>query len=233
MKKFWNNNRFIIAIALSLVVIFAIGGIYSNHMIEHRAEELAVDETRYYDAVVLVDLQYNFDIDTLGQKTYIATFTYENNTYEVYLDNTFTYVEMLSGDPLDLIVMSAVKHHAETEEILQNVAYIASYDNTSRTVVIDTEGFHGVISLEITLNATLDGISNYTVTSHETYNSEYNSFYSGGPVPEIENYVLNQYISNSAIDVDAVAGASEGTLTAMEAATALLTLFMTSLQGGA
>ncbi len=231
MKKFFENHSLIIGIILVFITLFVVGGLYSSHVIEHRVEELTVDEERYYDAVDLLSLEYNFDLETLGSKTYIATFTYEGETYKTYVSNTFCFVEVLEGDSLDFMVYSAVKHHAEQEKLIQNTAYITSYEASTRTLVIEAQGFHDVIVVEMVLNETYDGIVSYVVTSHESYNSEYNGGYTGGAVPSVENQMMDQYMSG-ATEIDTVAGASQGTGDAMIELIALLNLFLDTLEGG-
>jgi hypothetical protein len=233
MKQWFKNNGLILVISLILVAVFAFGGMLSNYVIEQRLEEPEIDEERYYEKVNLTDLEYNFDEETLGRKTYVATFIYEESTYKAFLDNTFTYVEMIEGDTLDLIIFSAVKHHAEQEQLLQNIAYISSYDETSKALVITADGFAGTasISVEFILNDDLDGVASYAVTSSESYTSEYNTFYVEGAVPFVENSMLDQFIAGNAV-IDSVAGASQGTGDAMQELITLLDLFLDSMEGG-
>ena len=233
MKQFFEKNGLILILSAVLVFIFALGNVYSSAVINHREEELIIDEERYYEAVDLIDLEYNFDVATLGQKTYIATFTYEGTTYKTFVDRTFCYVEMIEGEALDLRVMSAVKHHAEQEALLQNTAYITSYDSTTKTLVIDANGFAGEGSISVTFELNDDyGIESYTVTSTESYKSDYNEKYKDGPVPYVENFMIDTYVSTGSVAFDAVAGASEGTGEAMVLVLDLLELFVSSLEGG-
>ncbi len=232
MKKYLSDRKLIIGLWLVLIALFTIGGIYTNKMVESRPEDVTEDAQRYYDEVELLDLEYNFDSETLGTSVYIATFTYEGNTYKTYIDKTFCYVEMIEGEELSLIIMSAVKHHAEEEEILQNIAYLVSYDSTTKTVVLEAEGFAGVINVEAVLNSTLDGVSSYTITSQENYDNEYNTDYAGASAPSVENTMFNQYVNSGNTVVDTVAGASVGTGVAMQELITLLDLFIDSLEGG-
>jgi hypothetical protein len=233
MKQWFKQNGLILTLSLILVFVFAIGGVYTNYVVTQRTEEIIVDEERYYDAVVLTDLEYNFDISTIGNKTYIATFTYEGSTYKTYVDKTFCFVEIIEGESLDLMVYSAVKHHAEQEAMIQNTAYIESFDHATKKLVISANGFAGAgtISIEFTLNDALDAVASYSVTSSESYNSEYNSFYTDGPVPYVENNMMDQYLAGDTT-IDSVAGASEGTGVAMQELITLLDLFLDSLEGG-
>lgn len=231
MKKFFEKNGLILLICVVFVVIFAFGVVYSNYVIEERALGIVVDEERYYDDVKLIDLEYNFDPETLGAKTYIATFTYEDVQYKAYLDHTYTFVEMIEGDALDMMIMSGVKHHAEKEKLIQNTAYLVSYTESTKTLVLEAYGFADIIRCEVVINADLNGIESYTITSVESYASEYNPGYTGGEVPEVENQMMDQYMSG-ATTIDSVAGASEGTGVAMQELITLMTQFMESLEGG-
>ncbi len=233
MKQFFKKSKLIIILSTLLALFFTLGNMYSNFVIENRPTEIIIDEERYYDLVDLVDLEYYFDIDSLGSKTYIATFTYEGQTYKTFVNHTFCYVDMFEGDELDLMIMSAVKHHAEQESLIQNTAYIMSYDESTKTLVIDANGFAGDGSISVTFELDSDyGISSYTVTSSESYKSEYNTLYTGGMVPYVENYMIDEYISQGSVAVDAVAGASEGTGEAMVIILDLMELFIDSLEGG-
>ncbi|MBI9009759.1 MAG: hypothetical protein JEZ05_06995 [Tenericutes bacterium] len=226
------ENKLLYGVILILIVIFAIGGVFTDYVVTQRAEEIIVDEERYYDEVTLTNLEYNFDKDTLGQKTYIATFIYDGLTYKSYVDHTFCFVELIEGEALDLMVHSAVKHHAEQEELLQNTAYIVSYNEATKTLVITADGFagSGSISVEFVLTDEL-AVSSYTVTSSESYKSDYNEGYTDGSVPFVENNMIDQYVAGNAT-IDAVAGASEGTGDAMQELIALLDLFLDSMEGG-
>jgi hypothetical protein len=234
MKKWFEKNGLITGIALILVVVFAVGGFFTDYVVTQRGDEITVDAERYKDAVVLIDLEYNLDSETLGHKAYIVTFTYEGSTYKAFLDNTFTYVEMIEGDSLDLIVLSAVKHHAEQDALLQNKAYIVSYNETTKTLVMAADGFagSGSISIEFILNDDLNAVVSYLVTSNETYKSEYNTKYTDGVVPFVENTFMDLYLDGQVIATDAVAGASEGTGVAMQELITLLDLFLDSMEGG-
>ena len=230
-NKIW-NKRLIIGLWLILIAVFAVGGIYTNKMVDLRLPDATEDAQRYYDEVTLLDLEYNFDPESFGTSPYIATFTYEGNTYKTYIDITFNYVETIEGEELNLIIMSAVKHHAETEALLQNVAQLISYDSSTKTLIMQAQGFAGLIQAEIVLNASEDGIQSYTITSEENYDNEYNTDYAGASVPSVENIMFNQYVSSGDFEIDTVAGASEGTGTAMQELVTLLDLFINTLEGG-
>jgi hypothetical protein len=232
MKKFFKNNGLITLLWFTLAVIFGVGGVYSNYMVEQRPEDVGNDEERYYNAVDLLSLEYNFDLDTIGENVFVATFTYEGNTYKTYVDHTFCYNEMIEGEELDLMVMAAVKHHAEQEAILSNTAYISGYDSTTRTVTLTTTGFAGAINVSVTLNDTFDAVESYLVTSNENYDNDYNSGYSGGAAPVVENTMMDDYLDDYDVNVDTIAGASVGTGEGMIELINVLNLFIQSLSGG-
>lgn len=230
MKKFLNKNGLIIGISLILLVVFILGNIYSSAVINHRAEELIDDQERYNDAVEIISVQYNFDLETLGENVYIVEFTFEEETYTTYVDETFCYVQMVEGEALDLMVMSAVKHHLESEALIESSAYIISYDSTTKTIVMETIGYKGLlIQVEMVLNETLDGIISYSVISAQTYDNPYNEGYLGDPVPVVENEFLEDYMTGN--DFDTVGGATI-TERAVLKLTTLLDLFLDSLEGG-
>lgn len=230
-KNIW-SKKLIIGLWLILIAIFAIGGIYTNKMVDLRLPDVVEDEQRYYDEVTLIDLEYNFNPETFGTSPYIATFTYDGNTYKTFVDIDFFYVEMIEGEELSLIIMSAVKHHAETEALLQNTAQLISYDSSTKTLLMQAQGFAGIIDVEIVLNSNEDGVTSYTITSLENYDNEYNTDYAGASVPSVENTMFNQYVTSGNVTLDTVAGASEGTGVAMQEIVTLLDLFLDSLEGG-
>lgn len=232
MKKFFQDKGLIIGLWSILIIVFVIGGLYTDKMVELRPQNIIEDEQRYYDKVDLLDLEYNFDPETFGTAPYIATFTYEGSTYKTYVDLNFCYEETLEGDELNLIIMAAVKHHAEQEKLLQNTAQLISYDETTRTLVMETKGFVGIIRVEIILNTDLDGAEWVTITSNENYDSEYNVDYAGASAPSVEYRMFNQYLNAGIVDVDSIAGASEGTGIGMQELIILLDLYINTLEGG-
>ncbi|MCK5732183.1 MAG: hypothetical protein KAH13_04130 [Tenericutes bacterium] len=233
MKKFLQEKGLIIVLWLVLIIVFVVGGLYTNKMIESKkAEDIAVLVQRYYDEIDLIDLEYNFDSESFGTSPYIVTFTYEGSTYTTYLNINFNYVSTIEGEEQNLIVMTAVKHHAEQEQLKQNTAHLISYDENTRTLVMITEGFAGIITAEIILNTSLDGAEWVTITSNESYNSEFNIAYAGASAPSVEYRMFNQYLNAGTINVDSIAGASEGTGNGMQELITLLDLYVNTLEGG-
>ncbi len=233
MKKFIQDKGLIIGLWLVVILIFVFGGMYSRYVSSLVAPDEVENEQRYYDKVGLVSLEYNFDFETFTEKPYIATFTYEGETLVSYVDLTFGYVEMITGVEPEGFVLSAVKHHSEQEDILSNLAYLISYDENSKTLVMGAVGFvpAAPIQVEFVLNDSSDGVASYTVTSSENYDNEYNTAYNGGAGPTVENQMIDQYMAGT-YPVDSISGASEGTGIAMQELFALLNLFMDSLEGG-
>ena len=232
MKKYFQDKGLIIVLWLVLIAVFIIGGLYTNKMIELKPQNVIEDEQRYYDEVSLTDLDYNFDPESFGASPYIATFIYEGVTYKTYLDLNFCYVDTLEGTELNLIVMAAVKHHAEQEQLKQNTAQLFSFDDNTRTLVMKTKGFAGIITVEMILNNNLDGVESFTIISNETYSNEYNVAYTGAPAPAAEKTMFNQYLDDGTINIDSIAGASEGTVAGMKELITLLDIYINTLEGG-
>ncbi|XMB72840.1 hypothetical protein RJI07_02760 [Mycoplasmatota bacterium WC30] len=233
MKKFIKDKGLFIGLWLVIILIFAFGGMYSRYVSSLVQPDEIENEQRYYGKVDLISLEYNFDSETFLEKPYIATFTYEQEEFVTYVDLTFCYVEMISGIEPERMVLAAVKHHSEQEEIISNIAYLISYEESTKTLVMGAVGFVTAtpIQVEFTLNDSLDGIVSYTVTSFENYNNEYNTAYDGAAAPAVENQMIEQYMTGT-YPVDTVAGASEGTGAGMQELFALLNLFLDSLEGG-
>ncbi|MBN2540745.1 MAG: FMN-binding protein [Bacilli bacterium] len=109
--------------------------------------------------------------------------------------------------------------------------HFVSYDETTRVLELKTNGFHGYIYVEFTLNDTLDGVASYQIkTSTETYDDSHNDNYTGGPVPSVETSILDQYMADTS-PVDGVAGATETSNSILEMLVAL-DEFIASLNGG-
>lgn len=231
--NFIKKNRLIISLWLILIALFVFGGMYGRYASETMQENKIINEQRYYDLVDLVSIEYNLDPDTFVEKPFIATAVYDGETYQMYLNNEFCFVEMISDHEPSKFIESAIKHHAEQEDMISNRAYFVSYDETTRVLEMEAIGFVGTpIEITIVLNADLDGVESFSVISYENYENEYNSAYTGDAAPAVENQMLNDYISGG-IPVDTVAGASVGTGAAMRDVISMLDMFIDSLNGGA
>lgn len=189
----------------------------------------------------LVEVRYNFDPTTFVASPFIADITYgEGNTAaSVLLSSTFDYVGLVGGGAdLETDLQSAVKSMASQAGTVSSKAYLFSYDAGTRIVLIRAKGYNSNthIQVAVTLNATLDGVESYLVSSSESYDDEINveyGDYTGGPVPAVENNFLGQCQTNATIlPFDAVAGASAGTGPAMHALITLLDAFINDLNGG-
>jgi hypothetical protein len=187
----------------------------------------------------LLEVRYNFDLDTFIASPYIADITYgESDTpASVYLSPTFEYVGLVGGGAdLDADLQTAVGSFAAQNSTLSTKASFISYDAGTRVLVMRAKGYNSSnpIQITITLNETLDGIVSYSVVSEESYDEDENHEYGtyvGGPVPEVENTFMNQYLADGTT-ADAVAGASQGTSPAMAALIALLDGFIDAQNGG-
>ena len=215
-----------------LALLLILGNLLSQHVNMQR--ENVIDNLDISEYVEVTEITYNFNQDTVGNKTYMVTFIFEEETYRIYVDHDFHFVEAIEGPELDALYYSAVKRDLDREQLIQNTAYITNYDSSTNTVTITANGFDGKGS--IVVNFVLDSnndLESYVVTSTETYDVEYNSGYTGNTVPAVENAFIDGYVNSTEIPLfDSVAGASEGTGVAMVEILTLLNQFIASMEGG-
>lgn len=222
----------IIIMWVVMALLLGIGNLLSQHVISQKSDIL--DNVDISEYVEVTDIEYNLNSETVGSKTYIVTFNYENEVFKIYVDHNFHFVETIEGHELEALYYSAVKLDIENQELIQNTAYITSYNSATNTVVITANGFDGTgsIVVDFVLDANYN-LSSYTVNSTETYDAEYNTEYDGGAAPVVENAFIDSFIANDVIpSVDTVAGASEGTGVAMQEVLTLLNQFVDSMKGG-
>jgi len=186
------------------------------------------------NSVLLNSLTYNFDPLTFAEKPYIANVTYgvNNTNIELYLSRSFDYAGLVTGviEPI-AEVKAEIKLLASSNQSISNRAYFVSYDELSRTLIMNTIGYNpsSPIQATIGINGTFDGIESFVISSHESYSES--SGYSGLPVPQVENDLLNEYVTNGTLIIDGVAGATSSS-NAMQRLITLLNLFVDSLNGG-
>jgi len=183
-------------------------------------------------SVTLVSIVANADPATFATSPFIAQITYglNNTPATVYLSAAFDYNGIVGGGTdIDIDSQTALKSLASAAA---PKAYFVSYDAGTGVIVMRSKGYAGMITVTITLNAGKTAVASFVVNSNETYNNEYNSGYTGAVPPAVENTMMNQYITQNTVNVDAVAGASEGTGPAMRALIQLLDSFITDLNGG-
>lgn len=222
----------IIIMWVILILVLLLGNLLSEHVNTQRQDIL--DNVDISEYVEVTEISYNFDLETIGNKTYIVTFIYEEETYKIYVDHNFYYVETIEGHELDALYYSAVKIDIDRDDLIQNTAYITNYDSATNTVTITANGFDGLGSIVVDFIFDINNnIESYVVTSTETYDIEYNSGYNGDTVPAVENAFIDGYINSTQIPLfDSIAGASEGTGEAMVEILTLLNQFIDSIEGG-
>ncbi|MBN2696611.1 MAG: FMN-binding protein [Bacilli bacterium] len=186
--------------------------------------------------ITLNSLDYNFDPATFVDYPFVADVTYGETSTNIvcYLTSDFSYGDLVSGSEApDANTQAAIKAIAGKSTAVSSSSYFVSYDETTRTLVMETKGYVATpIRVTIVVNSTLNGIESYTVVSSESYADEYNDEYTGGQAPAVENNLMDQYLAGS-VEVDAVAGASLKTSPAMQSLIRLLDQFIDQLNGGA
>lgn len=182
--------------------------------------------------VAVLSVTVNTDPLTFGTSPFIASITYglNNTPATVYLSAACDYNGIVGGGAdIDLDSQTALKSLASAKAPR---AYFVSYDSVTGVLVMKTNGYAGTITVTVTLNAEKTAMASFVVSSNETYKNEYNPGYTGGNPPAAENAMMNQYMVENTVNVDAVAGASEGTWPAMKALIQILDGFISDLNGG-
>ncbi len=227
MKAFFQKHGMSSAFILLFVLIFVFGGMYSRYM----TNQIAV-HAENNNVAEITHLEYNFDLATFIESPYIAEITYGDNFSQVilYIGQSFQINGIVSGiEPSsDELVAIQLLLTQEAGKYYNDASFV-SYTPSSRTLVVQTNGFHGLITVTLDFSSDFSGVTYYNVVSHETYYEEHN--YTGGAVPAVENYYMNGFIAGN-INLDAVAGASYGTSPAMQGLVELLTLFQDAQTGG-
>lgn len=155
-------------------------------------------------------IERNYDSATFLTKPFIANITYgaENNVLEAYFDNEYNLVEVISGVEPDQTYKDLIKNDFPTTTFIDVKTFIVAYDETSRLITIQTVAYGGkLVIVEFELNATLDQVVAMSITTTQSYDSDYNEGYSGGAVPSVENAYRDQYLLDGSY-LDAIAGAT-------------------------
>lgn len=223
IKNFFVKHKISFAFTLIFLFIFIVGGFYSRYMVNqiavHEQENITFEVTGY---------DYNFDLETVGTYPYLVHVNFgENQQATLYLTKTKLISGVQSGDDVpasDLLDIQAAVSKANTG--LDMNTYIQSYDADTHTVVIVTAGYASIISVSVVYNNDFTSVLSYQVTSTENYLQT-----AGVDVPTVENYYVDGYIAGN-INLDAYAGASEGTSPAMQDLVEILTLFVSAQTGG-
>ncbi len=230
-KAFFVNNHLVIILFAVLLVLLVFGGMFGRYASETALASIDENREKYFDEVELVSVDYNLDYTSFVEKPLIVTASYQDTTYEMYVDFEFQFIEMISDTETNSLVLAAVEYHLENDRTLSLRAQFLSYDPATRTVEMTTKGYAGQIDVTVVLGNNFDSVASYTVDTSENYDNEYNADYTGGPVPEVEHYMMDQFVGGT-VDVDTVAGASAGTGVALQDLITLLNQFMMSLNGG-
>lgn len=230
-KSYFVKNHLILILFTLLVLTFILGGMYGRYASE--TAQASIDENReeYYGRVDLVSVEYNLDYSSFIAKPLIVTAVYEDTTYEMYIDFDYQFIEMITDIESNALVEAAVQYHLSNNQSRILRAKFVSYDSESRTVEMTTRGYVGQIDVSVVLGTNFDTIESYTVDTSENYDSNYNEGYSGGAVPEVEHYMMDQFVAG-VVNVDTVAGASAATGPALQDLISLLNQFMNALDGG-
>ncbi|MFA5741614.1 MAG: FMN-binding protein [Candidatus Izemoplasmatales bacterium] len=184
------------------------------------------------NGISLVSMTYNYDPASFATAVFIANVTHgsEGMTASVYLSRTYDYIGMADDSAaLTIDEQTALKTLAAASGLVSNKSWFVSYNADTRVLVMNAKGFKATpIVVTITLNTTLDGIEGIPIiTSTETYD---NGDYDGGPAPEVEYNLLNQYLADGNFVVDGVADATI-TSNAMKQLIYLLDHFIITLTG--
>ena len=222
------------------------GATYSSRGIEIATifvrEQYAAD----YDFVIPVvivelnDVDYNLDPVTFGDYPFVANVTYgvDEKEIECYLGLDFAFAGVKSGtDDLTQDEKLEIKNLA-SQAGLSTLSYFGSWDSVNRTLVMHAKGYSRNNTIDVTfiINDALDAIESFSVLSHETYDSEYNTpeyaspGYSGSGAPYVESKMIGQYRDGESID--SIAGASAKTEPAIRSLIDLFDRFLDSLNGG-
>jgi uncharacterized protein with FMN-binding domain len=158
----------------------------------------------------ITNVERNFDAATLVAKPYIVSITYDLDDKELvaYFDNEFNLVEVITGETPTETYLALFKNELPATTFIDVKTYITAFDETNKTVTIETLAYGGkAITVVFQLNATLDSVESMAITTTQTYDSDYNEGYAGGPNPAVENAYRDQYLADGTY-IDAIGGAT-------------------------
>ena len=179
------------------------------------------------------DVERNYDTATFLAKPYIVDITYglDNNSLVAYFDNEFNLVEVISGTTPDQTYLDLFKNDLPDTDYIDVSTYITDYDSALNKITIETIAYGGKpITVVFELNSALDKVVGMTIQTTQSYDNEYNSGYTGGAVPAVENQYKDQYLVDGTY-IDAVASATI-TSNAMIRIFTLVDEVVTELSGG-
>ncbi len=180
--------------------------------------------------VTVDDFDYNYDLSTVVDYPFIANITFNSDQQATILvDATFNYGGLVSGVEPTNEVISALSDPLEAANTFNKPIDVSAYDSSNHTIEMITIGFNrnNFITLLVQLNNEETNVVSVSIIStNENYDDEYNSGYSGAPVPVVEDDYINQYnLDGSILSIDSHAGATR-TSEAMTAAFEWLNTFM-------
>lgn len=158
----------------------------------------------------ITNVERNYDSATMVAKPYIVSVTYDLDNKELvaYFDNEFNLVEVITGETPSETYLALFKNELPATTFIDVKTYITAFDETNKTITVETLGYGGkAITVVFQLNATLDSVESMAITTTQTYDSEYNEGYAGGPNPAVENAYRDQYLIDGSY-IDSIAGAT-------------------------
>ena len=158
----------------------------------------------------ITNVERNYDAATLVSKPYIVSITYDldNKNLVAYFDNQFNLVEVITGETPNETYLALFKNELPSTTFIDVKTYITAFDETNKTVTIETIAYGGkAITVTFQLNSTLDAVESMNITTTQTYDSDYNEGYTGGPNPAVENAYRDQFLADGTY-IDAIGGAT-------------------------
>jgi len=181
----------------------------------------------------ITNVQRNYDATTLVSKPYIVSITYDldNKNLVAYFDNEFNLVEVISGDTPNDTYLALFKNELPSTTFIDVRTNVTAFDEPNGVITIRTNGYGGMpIIVTFQLNETLDAVQSMSISTTQTYDEEYNSDYTGGPNPAVENAFRDQYLADGTY-IDSVGGATI-TSNAMRRIFTLVDDILDNLNGG-
>jgi uncharacterized protein with FMN-binding domain len=158
----------------------------------------------------ITNVERNFDSATMVDKPYLVSITYDLDNKELvaYFDNEFNLVEVITGETPSETYLALFKNELPATTFIDVKTYITAFDETNKVITIETIGYGGkAITVAFQLNDTLDSVESMAITTTQTYDSDYNEGYAGGPNPAVENAYRDQYLADGTY-IDAIGGAT-------------------------
>ena len=152
----------------------------------------------------------NFDPTTMVDKPFIVDLVFgaDNQAFVGYFDNDFAFIELISGVTPEQGYLDFFQTVLPETDGVDTETFITSYDALNRKIVIESVGFGAkTISVELEFNAEMDSFVSVVVTSDQSYDAEYNSDYTDGAFPYVENQYRDQFLVDGTI-LDGFTGAT-------------------------